>query len=74
LSDEPIATAQQLVGAFEGGGYLKKGIYRPEQSCWMGSLEPGEGLCIVCCEAIRHMIELQTGKTVNGPIPPGDNK
>ena len=74
LSDNATAKVQQLVGAFEGGGYLKKGIYRPEQSCWMGSLEPGEGFCVVCCEAIRQMIELQTGKTFNAPVPLGDNQ
>lgn len=73
MSDKTTARALQLVGAFEGGGYLSKGIYRPEQACWMGKLEPGEGFCVVCCEAIRQMIKLQTGKTVDVPVPLGDN-
>ena len=73
-SDESTAKAQQLVGAFEGGGYLTEGIYRPEQSCWMGSLEPGEGFCVVCREAIRQLVELQTGRTVSRPLPLDDNQ
>ena len=61
--EEMLMAAQQrlpetsgIVGAFEGGGYLKKGIYRAEQSCWMGSLDPETGFCVVCQDAIRRMI------------------
>jgi hypothetical protein len=46
-----------IVGAFEGGGYLKTGMYRPEKSCAMGDgLEPFR-FCIVCEKAIEQMIE-----------------
>ncbi|MEY3175584.1 MAG: hypothetical protein RLZZ436_3498 [Planctomycetota bacterium] len=50
------AAALQIVGAFEGGGYVERGMYRPEQECWMGSLRTGEGFCVVCREAIRRMV------------------
>ena len=46
-----------IVGAFEGGGYLKTGMYRPEKSCAMGEgLDPFR-FCIVCEKAIEQMIE-----------------
>jgi hypothetical protein len=44
------------VGAFEGGGYLKKGMYRPQLSCWMGT-GPASGFCVVCQQGIRRMID-----------------
>lgn len=56
------ATKLQVVGAFEGGGYMKNGMYRPEQVCWMGSNDRDEGFCVVCQDAIRAMINLQTGR------------
>jgi len=57
--------AQQLVGAFEGGGYLKQGMYRPEQDCLMGSLLEDEGFCAVCEKAIERRIEQLTGSTAH---------
>jgi hypothetical protein len=57
--------AQQLVGAFEGGGYLKKGMFRPEQDCLMGSLLDDEGFCAVCSEAITRRIEQLTGSAAS---------
>lgn len=48
---------ERIVGAFEGGGYLSKGMYRPESSCWMGSINPKEGFCVVCEDAIQKMID-----------------
>lgn len=46
-----------IVGAFEGGGYLKTGMYRPEKSCAMGDgLDPFR-FCIVCEKAVEQMIE-----------------
>lgn len=51
------AKQKQIVGAFEGGGYMAKGIFRPEQSCWMGSNDRDEGFCVVCVEAIEKMIQ-----------------
>ncbi|MCY3007786.1 MAG: M64 family metallo-endopeptidase [Planctomycetota bacterium] len=46
-----------VVGAFEGGGYLRTGMYRPQRSCAMGDgLEPFR-FCVVCDRAIERMIE-----------------
>ncbi len=44
------------VGAFEGGGYLAKGIYRPEIDCIMFSRNRDD-FCKVCSEAIEKMID-----------------
>jgi hypothetical protein len=60
LQERELAKKNQWVGAFEGGGYLAKGMYRPEQACWMGSLDRDEGFCAVCADAIRRMIQLQS--------------
>ena len=65
-ADAPLPTpadaegAGSLVGAFEGGGYVKEGIYRPQLRCWMGSLDPNVGLCVVCQAAITKMINYYT--------------
>lgn len=59
---QPEASEKQLVGAFEGGGYLKQGMFRSEQDCWMGSLLREEGFCVVCREAIRETIKGHLGK------------
>ena len=44
------------VGAFEGGGYLAKGLYRPEIECIMLSFNRAN-YCRVCSEAIENMID-----------------
>ncbi|MFM8573188.1 MAG: M64 family metallopeptidase [Pirellula sp.] len=45
-----------IVGAFEGGGYLRTGMYRPQKSCAMGDgLDPFR-FCIVCEQAVEQMI------------------
>lgn len=44
------------VGAFEGGGYLAKRLYRPEIDCIMFSRNRSE-FCKVCSEAIERMID-----------------
>lgn len=49
-----------MVGAFEGGGYMAKGIYRPEWMCWMGHNDPKLGFCAVCREGIQKMIDYYT--------------
>ena len=60
--DVPVPTPKDaenaaiLVGAFEGGGYVKQGIFRPQLRCWMGSLDPQQGLCVVCQAAVTRMI------------------
>ena len=55
----PMLKSQEYygkVGAFEGGGYLAKGLYRPEVDCIMFSRNRGE-FCKVCSEAIENMID-----------------
>ncbi len=44
------------VGAYEGAGYLAKGLYRPEIDCIMFSRNRSE-FCKVCTEAIEKMID-----------------
>lgn len=44
------------VGAFEGGGYMSKGIYRPSHDCTMKSLS-NDNFCPVCRDALTRMIE-----------------
>ncbi|MDP2302628.1 MAG: M64 family metallopeptidase [Ignavibacteria bacterium] len=63
LVDEstPIPTPNESeyhgkVGAFEGGGYVAKGIYRPQHDCTMKSISV-DNFCIVCKNAIQSMID-----------------
>lgn len=44
------------VGAYEGAGYVQKGIYRPSMDCFMRSLQAQE-FCPVCQRAIRNMVD-----------------
>jgi hypothetical protein len=44
------------IGAFEGGGYVAKGIYRPKQDCTMKSISVNN-FCPVCKDAIIKMID-----------------
>lgn len=43
------------LGVFEGGGYLKKGMYRPMFDCRMRTNEAPE-FCPVCRQAVERMI------------------
>lgn len=59
--DTPIPTPEtkeykDKVGAFEGGGYMEKGVYRPKQDCSMKSIS-FNNFCPVCKKAITEMIE-----------------
>ena len=47
------------IGAFEGGGYVAKGIYRPTHDCSMKSVIV-DGFCPVCRKAIEKMIIVNT--------------
>ena len=47
---------KEKVGAFEGGGYVEKGIYRPMYDCSMRSIKI-DGFCPVCKRAIQEMID-----------------
>ena len=40
------------VGAFEGGGYMNKGIFRPTENCTMKSIS-ADNFCPVCKRAIQ---------------------
>jgi hypothetical protein len=47
------------VGAFEGGGYVAKGVYRPMQDCSMKSIVKDK-FCPVCKKTIQDMIDFYT--------------
>ncbi len=47
------------VGAFEGGGYVAKGMFRPMHDCLMHTFK-GDQFCPVCEEAIQKMIDFYT--------------
>jgi len=44
------------VGAFEGAGYVAKGVYRPEHDCLMNTFDTNK-FCTVCTKAIQDMID-----------------
>ena len=48
-----------VLGAFEGGGYVEKGVYRPKQDCTMKSIIV-DNFCPVCKRAIVQMIDFYT--------------
>jgi len=50
---------KNVVGAFEGGGYVTKGIYRPQLDCTMKSISVNN-FCKVCKKAIQQMIDFYT--------------
>ncbi len=47
---------KNVVGLFEGGGYMAKGIYRPYLDCRMKA-NTAEGFCPVCSRAIERAID-----------------
>ena len=58
LTEAKQAAADQakIVGAFEGAGYMGKGMYRPQMYCTMGNAGPTPGFCAVCRKALTDMI------------------
>jgi hypothetical protein len=50
---------RKSLGVFEGGGYMKKGIFSPVMDCRMKSNTPDE-FCPVCQRAIQRVIGLYT--------------
>ncbi len=63
-SKTPIPTPKNSdysnkIGAFEGAGYVKKGVYRPRKDCMMRSFN-GDVFCEVCSKAIVDMIKFYT--------------
>ncbi|HEX3072988.1 MAG TPA: M64 family metallopeptidase, partial [Ignavibacteriales bacterium] len=62
--DTPIPTPveekyMKSIGAFEGGGYVAKGVYRPSYDCTMKSISV-DNFCGVCKKAIMDMIKYYT--------------
>jgi hypothetical protein len=53
------AKYENTVGAFEGGGYMSKGIYSPAMDCRMKSNTPKK-FCPVCIESIKKVIRFYT--------------
>lgn len=49
----------RVLGVYEGGGYMAKGIYRPIDKCQM-RVNTKDGFCPVCQEAISRMIDYYT--------------
>jgi len=57
----PVPTPDNLkdtvkLGAYEGGGYVTKGVYRPSFDCSMKSISYNN-FCPVCTKALEEMIE-----------------
>lgn len=46
---------ENVIGVFEGAGYMAKGIYRPWQNCTMKEIKY-DGFCPVCQNAIKAMV------------------
>lgn len=64
--DIPVPTPRnnkyrKVVGMFEGGGYMSKGVYSPMQDCVMKSNQLKD-FCPVCEKAIRDMLDFYTDK------------
>jgi len=59
IPTKPKKKYRNTVGAFEGGGYEPKGMYRPMQDCLMKTFK-GNKFCPVCQEAIQRMIDFYT--------------
>jgi len=51
----------QVVGVFEGAGYMTKGCYRPAQECRM-KINEVDDFCPVCARAIRQITDFYTAK------------
>ncbi|MBR0177318.1 MAG: T9SS type A sorting domain-containing protein [Bacteroidales bacterium] len=65
--DTPIPTPNNYqynntVGAFQGGGYLSSGMYRPQRRCMMRDYAP---FCAVCNRTIEAMIEAHSDTPVS---------
>ena len=68
-ADTPVPTPYQTdpeaiynkVGVYEGGGYTKRGIYRPTSECRM-KINEAPQFCPVCQRALDRMILCYTGE------------
>jgi hypothetical protein len=52
-----MAALPNRVGAFEGAGYLKTGMYRSQENCIMNALRPNDQFCAACKWALQRMID-----------------
>lgn len=52
---QPSPVADDTVGAFDGAGYFRCGLYRPQYDCRMRTL--GKPFCVVCQDAIRRVLD-----------------
>jgi len=50
---------EEIVGVYEGGGYVARGVYRPMIDCRMHTNDAA--FCPVCSEALEQMIATITG-------------
>lgn len=67
LKNTPEPTSPELkekypIGLYEGGGYAKKGIYRPAYNCRMRTNEHPD-FCPVCQRALERLIKFYTEKS-----------
>lgn len=53
------AEYRDILGVYEGGGYVAKGVFRPKQDCMMNSFQDIH-FCKACEEAIMKMILFYT--------------
>lgn len=56
--------ANYTIGAYEGGGYMTKGMYRPADICRMRDNEATQ-FCAVCQRAIERIIRFNTEEAEN---------
>jgi len=68
-ADTPIPTPaiienRNVVGVYEGGGYVSKGVYRPWINCMMNNLHIAAGFCPVCIAAMEEYIDFITSGNV----------
>jgi hypothetical protein len=55
-----LESNRDVVGVYEGGGYVSKGVYRPMIDCRMHTNDAS--FCPVCSKALKKMIAFSTGK------------
>lgn len=58
---QPTLANSELIGVYEGGGYMSKGVFRGYQNCRMKTNEY-PAFCPVCQRAISRLIEFYTAK------------
>ncbi len=59
IPTEECEENQDKLGVYQGGGYLKEGVYRPWINCLMRTLSPDE-FCPVCTKALSDRMDSLT--------------